>query len=174
MACSKYGLLTEPTAFDFFHEKLVTAVPFLVAVIALSRYADSPMWLILYLAIIGGHMAHILLKRCPHCAYYKRSGTTLDCLWWRWLPKLREPKPMPPPKYFGIYTLAAILIITAYPIYWLLYDWALLLVYAASWGVLFLSIQTHACARCIDFECKYNGVPQEVRDDYSRQIAQVG
>ena len=167
MECSKYGLLTDPTAFDFFHEKIITAVPFLVALVALYRYADSPIWLFLYLAIIAGHMVHILLKRCPHCAYYKRDTKTLECLWWRWVPKFRQPRPMPPPKYFSMYTMAAILLITAYPIYWLTFDLALLAVYALSWGVLFLSIQTHACGRCIDFECKYNGVPQNVRDSYS-------
>ena len=44
------------------------------------------------------------------------------------------------------------------------FQWELLILYILSWGVLALSIYTAGYARCMDFECKNNAVPKEVRD----------
>jgi hypothetical protein len=35
-----------------------------------------------------------------------------------------------------------------------------------SWGVLAISIYTAGCACCIDFECKNNAVPEELKDAF--------
>lgn len=166
MICSKYGLLTKPTLFDFLHEKLITLVPLSISAIAIYKYSNSPVWLLIYFGIIGTHMLHILLQRCPHCAYYHKETKLLECLWWRWVPKLRKKKSNPPPKYIKTYTPIAVLIITFYPIYWLTYQWELLVFYIMSWGVLALSIFTSGCSRCIDFGCGNNQVPDELRDAY--------
>ena len=166
MICSKYGLLTKPTLFDFLHEKLITLVPFSIAIIAVYRYSDGLIWLILYFCIIGSHMTHILLQRCPHCAYYKRETKWLECNWWRWTPKIRNKKNGPPPKYISTYTPIAVLTITVYPIYWMTFQWELLVLYILSWGLLAISIYTAGCSRCIDFGCKNNKVPKELQDVY--------
>lgn len=166
MICTKYGLLTKPTLFDFLNEKLITVVPLSIAIIAIVRYSNSYIWLLLYFGIIGTHMVHILLQRCPHCAYYRTETKWLECLWWRWVPKIRKEKSGPPPRYIGIYTPIAVLTITSYPIYWMTFQWELLVLYILSWGVLALSIYTAGCARCIDFTCKNNAVPGELRDAY--------
>ena len=166
MICSKHGLLENPSLFDFLHEKLITLVPFSIAIIAISKYGESYLWLIIYFAIIASHMTHILLQRCPYCAYYHKETKLLAYLWWRWIPKLRKSKEGRPPKYIAKYTPIAVLIISFYPIYWLTYQWELLILYVLSWGVLALSIFTAGCSRCIDFECKNNLVPKEVRDIY--------
>ena len=166
MICSRYGLLTKPTLFDFLHEKLITLVPLLIALIALFRYSGSLTWPILYLVIIGAHMTHILIQRCPHCEYYKAETKWLECLWWSWAPKIRKKKTGPPPKYIRPYTFVAVLVITLYPIYWMIFQWELLILYVLSWGILALSIYTAGCARCIDFECKNNAVPKEIKDAY--------
>ncbi len=166
MKCSKYGLLTEPTLFDFLHEKLITLVPFSIALFALFRYSSNLIWPFLYFGIIGAHMTHILLQRCPHCAYYKTKTKWHSCLWWRWVPKIKKEKDSPPPKYIGIYTPIAVLTITFYPIYWLTFQWELLMFYIFSWAALALSIYTAGCARCIDFGCKNNAVHEELQDAY--------
>ena len=166
MIFSKHGLLTEPTLFDFLQEKLITLVPFSIALIALFRYSESLIWPLLYLGIIGAHMIHILLQRCPYCAYYKTDTKFHACLWWRWVPKTRKEKSGPPPKYIRTYTPVAVLTITFYPIYWMTFQWELLILYILSWGVLALSIYTAGCARCIDFECKNNAVPKEIQGAY--------
>lgn len=166
MICSKYGLLSEPSLFDFLHEKLITLVPLSIAVIAIYKFSNSLVWLLIYFGIIGTHMIHILLQRCPHCAYYHKETKRLECLWWRWVPKLRKKKNGFPPKYIKTYTPIAVLIITLYPIYWLTYQWEFLVFYILSWGVLALSIFTAGCSRCIDFRCKNNQVPEALRDAY--------
>ena len=171
MHCSKHGLLRKPTLFDFLQEKLITLVPFSIALIALFKYSGNLIWPLLYLVIIGTHMTHILLKRCPHCAYYKNGTRWHECLWWRWTPKIIREKDGPPPKYFSVYTPVAVLTITFYPIYWLTFQWELLLLYILSWGVLALSLHTAGCARCIDFTCRYNAVPKEVQDDYLTSVS---
>jgi hypothetical protein len=166
MICSKHGLLTRPTLLDFLQEKLITIVPFSIALIAIVRYSDSILWPLVYISIIGTHMTHMFLKRCPHCAYYHEEARTLECLWWRWAPKVRRRRSGPPPRYLRFYTPIAIFTITCYPLYWLTSQWELLLLYVLAWGVLFLSIGTAACARCIDFKCKYNTVAKELREEY--------
>jgi hypothetical protein len=163
---SKYGLLIKPTLFDFLHEKLITLVPFSIALIALFRYSKNNLWPLLYLGIIGAHMLHILLQRCPHCAYYKAETKWHECLWWRWVPKIRKEKSSPPPRYISTYTPIAVLTITFYPIYWMTFQWELLILYILSWGVLAISIYTAGCARCIDFGCKNNAVPKKIQDAY--------
>ena len=166
MICSKYGLLTKPTLFDFLHEKLITLVPFSIALIALFRYSENLIWPLVYFGLIGAHMIHIVLKRCPHCAYYKADTKWLECLWWRWMPKMRKEKNGPPPKYIRTYTPIAVLTISFYPIYWLTFQWELLVLYILSWSVLALSIYTAGCSRCIDFECKNNAVLEEIKEAY--------
>ena len=166
MKCSKYGLLTEPSLFDFLHEKLITLVPFSIALFALFKYSNNLLWPLLYIGIIVLHMIHILLKRCPHCVYYKTGSKWHSCLWWRWVPKVKNEKEGPAPKYIGIYTPIALLIITFYPIYWLKFQWELLTFYIFSWCVLALSIYTAGCARCIDFDCKNNAVSKELQEEY--------
>ena len=147
MIYSKHGLLTNPTLFDFLYEKLITLVPLSIAIIAIYRFADTPLWLLLYFGIIGFHMIHILLQRCPHCAYYHRETKWLECNWWRWTPKFRKKKEGALPKYLSTYTPIAVLIITLFPIYWLTFQWELLLLYILSWGVLAVSIYTAGCSR---------------------------
>ena len=166
MICSEHGLLSKPTLFEFLQEKLVTLVPFSIALFALLKYSNGLIWSLLYLCLIGAHMTHILLKRCPHCTYYKKDTKYHECLWWRWTPKFRREKDGPPPKYIRTYTPIAVLTITFYPIYWLAFQWELLIFYILSWGVLALSIYTAGCSRCIDFECKNNAVPKDLREAY--------
>ena len=80
--------------------------------------------------------------------------------------KMKKEKSGSPPRYLGTYTPIAILTITFYPIYWMTFQWELLVLYILSWSVLALSMYTAGCARCIDFICKNNAVPDELRDAY--------
>lgn len=171
MICSKYGLLTEATLFDFLHEKLITLVPLLTAIIGIARFSDSIFWLVLYCGIIGAHMTHILLQRCPSCAYYRKESRWLACNWWRWTPKIRQSRLDPPPRYLRFYTPIAVMVITLYPLYWLTFQWELFVIYVLSWGILALSIYTAGCARCIDFACKNNRVMKEVQEAYRSSIS---
>ena len=80
--------------------------------------------------------------------------------------KNEEGKKRPSAKYIRTYTPIAVLTISFYPIYWLTFQWELLVLYILSWSVLALSIYTAGCSRCIDFECKNNAVPEEIKEAY--------
>jgi hypothetical protein len=82
------------------------------------------------------------------------------------VPKIFEERPGPESRIVGIYIPIAILTLTFFPVYWLRFQWELLLLYFLSWGVLVGSIQLHECSRCIHFDCKSNRVPEDVRKVY--------
>lgn len=59
-------------------------------------------------------------------------------------------------------------VLTFFPVYWLRFQWELLLLYFLSIGVVLLSIGLNECPRCLNFACPHNRVPDEVREAYLR------
>jgi hypothetical protein len=86
-------------------------------------------------------------------------------------PKIFKESPGPDKRFLGKYIPIAVLTITFFPVYWLRFQWELLLLYFLSWGVLVSSIPLHQCSRCISFDCKNNRVPEEVRKAYLETLA---
>ena len=165
MNCLITCLLKKPTFIDFLYGKLIAVVPFATAVIAIVKYSDTFMWVLVYIGIFLAHATHIYFKKCSHCAYYKAGERTLKCHYIWGVPKIVKERSSPTSKYLKIYTPVVVLIISLFPVYWLLSQWELLLVYALSWGVLIGSI-IHECTRCLYFECAMNRVPEDVRKAY--------
>jgi hypothetical protein len=168
--CSITCLLKKPTFIDFLLGKLIAVVPFATAIIAIAKHAETPLWILGYVGIFLLHATHVYLKRCPHCTYYKIGGRTHQCHYIWGLPKIVKERSGLPSNYLRIYTPIAILVITLFPVYWLLFQWELLLVYTLSWGVLAASL-IHECSRCLYFECSMNRVPEDVRRTYLETIA---
>jgi hypothetical protein len=169
VTCSITCLLTKPTFSDFLYGKLIALVPFVTALIAIVRYSDTIMWPLLYVVIFLTHATHIYFKKCSHRAYYKTGGRTLRCHYIWGLPKILKARSTPISGYLRIYTPIAVFVISAFPIYWLLFQWELLLVYALSWGVLMGSI-IHECTRCTYLECSMNRVLDDVKNEYLKTI----
>lgn len=69
------------------------------------------------------------------------------------------------------YALFGILVLTLFPVYWLVQEWPLLLVYLLGIAGLVMSIVLNECARCLHFECGNCGVPEDVRHEYLRMGA---
>jgi len=165
MACEVSCLLKKPTLIDFLLGKLIAVVPFVTAIIAIAKYSETFLWILIYIGIFLLHAIHIYLKRCPHCAYYKIGGSIHRCHYIYGVPKIAKEKSGSPSRYLRIYSPIAIFVITLFPVYWLLLQWELLIIYALSWGVLAASL-IHECGRCIYFECSMNRVPEDVRKAY--------
>jgi hypothetical protein len=49
------------------------------------------------------------------------------------------------------------------PLYWLIFQLDLLVIYLLSLGVLFSTIRRNECGRCIHFHCPVNCVPEDQR-----------
>lgn len=171
MICPKTGLLTKPAYSRFLYYKLVTSVPFLTAMIAITRYSETVYWPLAYIGICLLHVGIVYSNKCPRCAYYKISERTHKCFMIWGFPKIFEARPGPDKPFLGKYVPIAILTITFFPVYWLRFQWELLLLYFLSWGVLVSSISLHQCSRCISFDCKNNRVSDEVRKAYLETLA---
>ena len=165
MICEKECLDVEPSFGRFLYSKLITAVPVATALVAVFRYSDSLAWPLIYVALCLIQVNVMYYFKCPHCPYYEKGGFFHKCFMMWGFPKIYKKRTGPTPSFLSKYVPVAILVITLYPVYWLLQEWELLLIYALSWGVLVGVLADH-CARCIYFECKFNSVPDELRKIY--------
>jgi len=162
-------LLTKPTFIDFLHGKLIAVVPFATAIIGIAKQSETFIWVLVYVGVFLLHALHIYLKKCPHCAYYKIGGSTHKCHYIYGVPKILKERSGPPSGYIRIYTPIAVMVITLFPIYWLIFQWELLVIYILSWGVLFASI-LYECGRCTYLECSMNRVQEGIKKEYLKTI----
>lgn len=164
------ALNTQPDLSRYVFYKMLTFIPVSIAFVAIIRYSSGFLWPLVYALLLIGHAAVMYSIKCPHCAYYKRNGRTLKCFMWWGVPKLYKPRQGPEKKYVGVYAPIGMLILTLYPIYWLRYEWELLMVFILSIAVVILSIGQTECSRCLNFECSHNTVPEDLQKEYRRLI----
>ena len=166
MICAKTGLTTKHTYSRFLYYKLLTLVPFCTAVIAITRYSETIYWTLGYIGICLLHAGIVFTIKCPHCAHYRNDEKKHNCFMFWGVPKIYKKRPGPESRFVGIYVPIAMAVLTFFPIYWLRFQWELLLLYFLSWGVLVASISLNECPRCIYFDCGNNRVPEDVRKAY--------
>ena len=171
MICSTTGLITKHAFSRFVYYKLMTLVPFSTAVIAITRYSETIYWTLGYIGICFLHAGIMFTIKCPHCAHYKTDEKTHKCFMFWGTPKIYKPRSGPERKIVKIYVPIGVLTLTFFPLYWLRFQWELLLLYILSWGMLVTSISLNECPRCIYFDCKNNRVPEDVRKAYLDTIA---
>ena len=169
--CPSAVLSTNPTFGRFLYYKLVTLVPFSAAFIAIAKYSETFYWLLAYVGLCLVHAAIVYSIKCPHCPYYKMPTKRHKCFMIWGAPKFRKPRPGPEGRAVGIYIAFGMLILTFFPVYWLRFQWELLVLYFLSLGVLVTSIPMNQCPQCINFDCKNNRVPSPVRDAYLEELA---
>jgi hypothetical protein len=163
-------ILVKPSFGRFVYYKLLTAVPVAAALIAIIRYSDAPYWPFVYIGLCLLHAGIMYTIKCPHCAYYKMGGKTHHCFMIWGTPKIWKPRSTPESRIVGIYAPIGMLVLTLFPLYWLLSQWELLLVYLLSIAVLVMSFGLNDCPRCLNFECGHNTVPEEVKRAYLESI----
>lgn len=170
MSCPKTALLDQPEFGRFVFYKLLTAIPVAAALIAMFRYSDALYWPLTYIGLCLLHAGIMYSIKCPHCAYYKKGGKTHHCFMIWGAPKIWKPRSTPESRIVGIYSPIGMLVLTAFPVYWLLSQWELLLVYLLSIAVLVMSFGLHDCPRCLNFECGHNTVPEVVKRAYLESV----
>lgn len=164
--CTKTGLLKKIPFVLFVYYKLATFVPAFIGIYAIILYAESLLWVVGYILIFLVHMSIIYKMKCTHCSYYMLPGDKLHCMWLWGVPKIFEAKSDPESGFNKIYVPIGMAIVAFFPVYWLLKNWVLLVLYFVSIAVLVLSLFLFTCSKCTYFGCTHNQVSQELRDRY--------
>ncbi len=148
------------TFLDFLYWLLVVSVPVVTAAVAM--YRASVAWFVLYL-LLGAGLGLVLMRVfCSHCPHYTTGSRTLQCMFFRRIPKLFQERPGPLKMWEKAVTLVvgAVLLLLL-PLPGLLEQPALLAVYVLSLAVFLLTVRRYECVRCTFTECPSNRASEE-------------
>ncbi len=146
---------------DFLFYTTLFAVPLVTALLAISK--DSLGWLLIYL-IVCLAMAVVILKFfCTRCPHYTRGDRTLKCVFFWGLPKFFTRRPGALDFRDKAAAFIAPAVMGLFPIYWLLEQPGLLVIYILSAAVAVAGLRRMECDRCIYFECPANKVPEGLK-----------
>ena len=160
------SLLSKPSKGHFVYYKLLTVVPLFTATVAILRYSESILWFFLYVLLCLIHATIMYSIKCPHCRYYRNGQEKFSCfIYWNF-PKLYNERKSPASPVVKFYAPFGILYLSLYPVYWLTFQWELLIIYFLSLGIILSSIIKHECSKCLYFECSNNTVPELIRKEY--------
>ena len=131
---------------DFLYYMLLSAVPVVAAVAGLWRAAP---WLALvFIALLAGALVLAYRIWCPHCPHYGADGDKTRCLFF-WnipapFPRREGPIPRSTTALLAVIVAAVLLL----PVFWLVSQPALLIVYVLSLAAVALTVRRYECPRC--------------------------
>lgn len=156
-------LKTQYSFKDFLFYVTLTAVPLVTAFVAIAGH--SIRWAVGYVMFAVVMVALVLRFYCSHCPHYNRPGDTVKCLFFWGLPKKFEGRPGKPPQLDMLMTLLASGLILLVPLYWLIREPGLLVIYALSLGGVIAAVRRSECERCIYYDCPANTVPDHLKQE---------
>jgi hypothetical protein len=139
---------------DYLFYMCLLAVPVLTAAVAIARH--SPAWTALYIVFSAGMAALMLKFFCTRCPHYTRDGGTLKCIFFWGLPKFFSPRGGRYGKIDLAVTVLAAAAVAVFPLYWLLKEPGLLIIYLLSMAGFGAAIYRNECERCIHSACPMN------------------
>jgi hypothetical protein len=148
---------------DFVFYTTLAAVPLLTAFLAIAGH--SVRWAVIYILLVIGLLALVVRFYCTRCPHYNRAGDTVKCLFIWGLPKKFAPRPGPLDKLDIVVTVAASGLLLVFPVYWLLLEPGMLIIYGLSLGGVIAAVRRNECERCIYYECPANKVPADLRQE---------
>ena len=146
---------------DFLFYTALFAVPLVTALLAISK--DSLGWLVFYLVVCLAMAAVILKFFCTRCPHYTRGDRTLKCVFFWGLPKFFARRPGALDFKDKAAAVIAPAVMGLFPIYWLLEQPGLLVVYILSATVAAAGLRRMECDRCVYLECPVNKVPPDLK-----------
>ena len=161
MSLSRKELKAHYRFTDFLFYICLLSVPLVTAIVAI--YKNSIWWTIAFAAIFIGVTAIILRFYCTRCPHYTREGNSLKCIFFWGLPKFFNKRPGKLDAVDMLVTFGATAVLLVFPIYWLLMEPGLLIIYILSLVGFGAAIYRNECKRCIYFECPANRVPAEIK-----------
>jgi hypothetical protein len=160
MIHSQNELKTRYSFSDFLFYTCLLSVPFVTAFLAILK--NSVWWAIGFIGLAVGISALILRFYCTHCPHYTREGKYLRCIFFWGLPKFFSKRPGTLDVVDKVVTFSATTLLLMFPLYWLLMEPGLLIVYLLSLAGFGAAIYRNECERCIYFECPANKVPEAI------------
>ena len=161
MMTSPDQLKTRHSFGDYIYWTLFFAIHFIAGLAAISRHSIP--WLIFYVVVGIATVFAILKFYCSHCPHYMKSEKSLKCMFSWGIPKIFEarPGPLSPPE--KAVSIISAIIWLLFPVYWLVLEPSLLIIYVLSLLVFVLTVKKTECTRCVYFHCPVNCVPEDVR-----------
>ena len=161
MSESEPKLKAHHSFLDYLYWNLFVAVPIVTACVAIIKH--SVIWLIVYIIACILLVGLIYRFCCTHCPHYIDGGKTVNCMFFRALPKFFDSRPGPLSFFEKTVTIMTPILIILLPFYWLRLHIGLLVIYLLSFAVLILTIRRNECGRCIHLHCPANCVPEEIK-----------
>ena len=147
---------------DFLFYICLLSVPFVTALSAIFK--NSAWWTIAFIGLAVCTTVLILRFYCTRCPHYTRVGKSLKCIFFWGLPKFFNIRPGKLDVVDKVITFSATAVLLIFPLYWLLMEPGLLIVYILSLIGFAAAIYRNECERCIYFECPANKVPEALNN----------
>ncbi|MBW1842581.1 MAG: hypothetical protein JRI75_12440 [Deltaproteobacteria bacterium] len=160
MIHSQNELKTRYSFSDFLFYTCLLSIPFITACLAILK--KSTWWTIAFALLAAGITALILRFFCTRCPHYTREGKYLKCIFFWGLPKFFDKRPGTLDVVDKAVTFSATALLLIFPLYWLLMEPGLLILYILSLTGFGAAIHRNECERCIYLECPANRVPKAI------------
>ena len=155
---SRKSLKTAYRLGDFLFYTCLLAVPVVTAVAAILRH--SALWAIVFVLFCVGVVVLLLKFFCTRCPHYTRQGGTLKCIFFWGFPKLFAPRGGSYSNLDLAVTGLATVAFVLFPVWWLIREPILFVVYALSMAGFGAAIYRNECEQCIHLECPVNQVQE--------------
>jgi len=162
MIHSQNALKTHYSFSDFLFYICLLSVPFVTAVLSILK--NSVWWTIFFIGLGVGVTVLILRFYCTRCPHYTREGKNLKCIFFWGVPKFFNKRPGALDVVDKMVTFSATIVLLIFPVFWLLMEPGLLIVYILSLIGFGAAIYRNECGRCIYFECPANKVPETIKN----------
>ena len=139
---------------DFLYWNLIVSVPFITACMAIAR--DSIVWLVFYIITCILLVMVIYKFYCTYCPHYIQSAKNTKCMFFWGVPKFFKEKSGPLSLLEKTVALFIPLVLVLLPIFYLLLQPGLLVIYFLSVIVLCTTLRRYECKRCIYSQCPVN------------------
>jgi hypothetical protein len=146
---------------DFLFYTCLLAVPLLTAVLAILRHSVG--WMVVYLVLLVAASVLLLKFFCSRCPHYTREEKSLKCIFFWGMPKFFPPRPGPLQMMDKAASILAAALLLGFPLYWLVQEPGLLIVFALSTAGFAAAVRRNECRRCIYLDCPANAVPDSLK-----------
>jgi hypothetical protein len=147
---------------DFLFYIALLAIPVITAIVAILD--KSIAGTVIFFLILMASIPIILRFFCTHCPHYCRDEKTLKCIFFWGLPKFFKQRPGSLSFTEKLISIAGPTMVLLYPVYWILQEPGLFIIYLLSVITLFASVRRNECPRCIYTECPVNISAQHTED----------